>query len=336
MAAALGGYWVMRNRYTDAMDWIDEALNLPGADSHPAECVRVLCTKSKCLWQLGRVAERSAIVASAEALARRLGDPVVLSHALQQRVDHEIDLERLDVADAIADEALHWARAAGDEWEIAQASRGKAVAASGTADLRERVDGAASLLTDVGNVYQLASLLTSASYAALCLGSEHDATDFAARATPIARALDTGFERMINSGNLGLAALLTGETDTAAHAFREELTLCRDMVVRVVVFEGLTGLAAVAVVDGDDERAATLVGAADAHRYERPEDPVAARLETVFFGPARIRCGTDAWNNATREGSALGFEDAIAYALEHPGPQHETQPSGSHPSPHSP
>ena len=123
---------------------------------------------------------------------------------------------------------------------------------------------------------------------------------------------------MINSGNLGLAALLTGETDTASHAFREELTLCRDMVVRPVAFEGLRGLAAVAVVDGDDERAATLVGAADAHRYDRPEDPVEARLDATFFEPARARCGTDAWNAAAREGGALSFEDAIAYALEEP------------------
>jgi hypothetical protein len=122
---------------------------------------------------------------------------------------------------------------------------------------------------------------------------------------------------MINSGNLGLAALLTGETDTASHAFREELTLCRCMVVRPVVFEGLRGLAAVAVVDGDDKRAATLV-AADAHRDDHHEDPVEAGLDETFFEPARTRCGTDAWNAAAREGSVLGFEDAIAYALEEP------------------
>jgi hypothetical protein len=80
---------------------------------------------------------------------------VLLSQALQLRVDH-IDAERLDVADALADEGLHCARAAGD--------------------------------------------------------SERDATDLGARATPITRALDNRFARMINSGNLGLAALLTGET----------------------------------------------------------------------------------------------------------------------------
>jgi hypothetical protein len=34
--------------------------------------------------------------------------------------------------------------------------------------------------------------------------------------------------------------------------------------------------------------------------------------------PARTRCGTDAWNGAARDGSALPLEDAIAYAPEEP------------------
>jgi len=315
LAAALGSYWVMRNRSADAVDRVDQALDLPGADAHPALRVSALRTKAHGLWQMGR-GEPSAVAAEMEAIARRLGDPVILSQALQLRTGNEVNAERLDVADALADEALHWARAAGDEWEIAEAFHGKALAASRIADVRERVDTAASLLADVGNVHSLASMLTSAAYAALCLGSERDAADFANRATPIARALENRFERMMNSGNLGLAALLTGDTGAAAHAFGEELMLCREMVVRPVAFEGLRGLAAVAVVDGDAERAATLVGAAEAHRYGQQKDPVEARLDATFFEPARARCGIDAWNAAAREGSVLSFEDAIAYALE--------------------
>jgi predicted ATPase/class 3 adenylate cyclase len=319
LAAALGCYWLTRNRYAEAVDWIDQALNLPGAGAHPALRVLALRTKSRCLWQMGRRGEQPAIMAELEATARRLGDPVTLSRALQLRAQHAINIERLDVADAVADEALRWARVADDEWEVAEASRGKAVAASNVGDLRERVDGAASLLSDAGNVHQLASLLNSAAYAALCLGGEGDAADFAARATPIADALHDRFERMINRGNRGLAALLTGETDNAWHAFREELALCRDMVVVPVAFEGLRGLAAVAVVAGDDERAATLVGAAEARRYGQA-DPVDARLDETFFEPARARCGSDAWNASAREGRRLSFEDAIAYALEEPRP----------------
>ena len=316
LAAALGCYWLGQVRYADAVDPVEQALSLPGADAHPALRVRALWTKAGCLWQMGRGAERPAVMAAAEAIARRLGDPLILCRTLEIRVRQEIDAERLDAADLLADEALHWAAIAGDDWEIAEAFRAKAIAASSLADLRERVDVAATLLSDAGNVHVLANLLTDASYAALCLGSERDAADFAARATPIARALDSRHTRMINSGNLGLAALLTGDTDAAAHAFREELTLCRDMVVPPVVFEGLCGLAAVAVVHGDDTRAATLIGAADAHRYQRAEDPVEGRLDETFFAPARRRCGADAWNAAAREGSALSFEDAIAYGLE--------------------
>jgi len=318
LVAALGCYWVTRNRDADAVNWVDQAMNLPDAGAHPALRVSALRTKANCLWQMGRGAEQPAVVATLEDIARRLGDPVILSQALQLRADHEIDAERLDVADAVADEALRWARSADDKWEIAEASRGKAIAASSIADLRERVDRAASLLSDVGNVYQLADLLSGAAYAALCLGGDRDATEFAARATTIERVLDSRFLRMINSGNLGLAALLTGKTDTASHAFREELTLCRELVVRPVMFEGLRGMAAVAVVHGDTTRAATLVGAADAHRYDKAEDPIEARLDATFFEPARTRCGTDAWNAAVREGSVLSFEDAIAYALEEP------------------
>jgi predicted ATPase/DNA-binding SARP family transcriptional activator len=318
LTAALGGYWLMRNRYAEAFDWIDRAVHLAGADAHPALRVRALCTTTKCLWQMGRGAENAAIVAALEAIARRLGDPLILSQALQVRVDHEVNGERLAAADATADEALHWARAAGDEWEIADASCAKAVPAASIADLRERVGTAAALLAGVGNVYLLANLLNSASYAALCLGSERDAADFAARATPIARALDSRFERMINSGNLGLAAALAGDTDAASHAFREQVRLCREMVARPPLFEGFRGLAAVAVADGDGTRAARLVGASDAHRYDKAADPVEAKLDEAFFAPARTRCGAGAWNADTREGHALSSEDAIAYALEEP------------------
>jgi predicted ATPase len=318
LAAALGGYWVTRGRYTDALDRIEQVLQLPQPDAHPALHVRLLRTKATCLWRVGRGAEQHAVLAAAEAIARRLGDPVILSQALRSRVQQQLAAERLDVAGTLADEALHCARAAGDDWEIAEAACGKAIAASSIAELRERVDDAASLLTDVGNLHELANVLTDAAYAALCLGSEGDAADFAARATPIAHALDSPYIEMINSGNVGLAALLTGQTATASHAFREELTRCREMVVRPVAFEGLRGLGAIALMDGDRRRAATLAGAAAAHRYDNPEDPLQARLDAAFFEPARTRCGTDAWDAAAREGTALTFDAAIAYALQEP------------------
>jgi predicted ATPase/DNA-binding SARP family transcriptional activator len=321
MVAALGCYWVTRDLAADVVEWIEQALSLDRADAQPALRVRAYLTQATCLWAAGRGSEQGAVLCEAEAAARRLGDPLCVSQVVRARAYAEINAERLDAAEALADEALRWARAAGDEWEIAGLSRARAVAAPTLDQLRERVETAASVLADLGNLHELAHLLDAAAYAALCLGSAPDAAAFAARATPVVRALAGRYMRMIHSGNVGLAALLTGDTDTASHAFRDELTLCRDMVVRPVAFEGLRGLAAVAMVHGDPRRAATLVGAADVHRYDQAEDRVETMLEREFFEPARIRLGAGAWDAAVRHGSTLSFEDAIAHALaEHPMP----------------
>jgi hypothetical protein len=225
---------------------------------------------------------------------------------------------RSDTAATLADEALRCATAADDEWEIAQAWAKKAAAVSDLPELRERVDRAALLLEDVGNVERLGQLFCNAAYNALIMGGDRDAREFADRAAPIVRDLDNPGTWMDLCGTTGLAALLTGDTDAARDAFREELELCRQLTALPNASEGLLGLAAVAVavVDGDLSHAARLQGAAAAHGYGQQQDDVEARLEASFFATARTRHGADAWDTAVREGAQLSFEDAIAYALD--------------------
>ena len=119
-------------------------------------------------------------------------------------------------------------------------------------------------------------------------------------------------------GNFGLAALFTGDPDAAYQAFRDQLQLCRQLVVPPVSSEGLLGLAAVATVRDDLDGAARLSGASATHRYGQPTGPVEARLHATFFQPARTRHGADTWDAAVREGARLTFNDAIAAALEEP------------------
>jgi hypothetical protein len=161
----------------------------------------------------------------------------------------------------------------------------------------------------------LGLLLINAEWVALNNGDDRDAMDFADRARPVVRELESPAIWMWQHGNLGLASLFTGDTENARNAFGEELRLHRELVFRPAS-EALQGLAAVAAVHGDDHRAARLVGAAVAHRYGHPRDPVEERLYTRFLAPARARHGADRWDTAVREGSALGFDDAIAFALQ--------------------
>jgi hypothetical protein len=317
MVVALGSYWDLRERYAaDAVEWIDRALALPGVEDHPAERVRALEVKAFALRWRGRVAEGPAILAEAEAVARAVDDPLLLAKVLNGCSAWWAVANRPDAADMVADEALRCATAADDEWEIAEAWGKKAAAVSNLPELRERVDRAALLLEDVGNVVRLGELFSNATYGALTMGFDRDAREFADRAAPIVRDRDNPGHWMILYGNTGLAALLTGDTDAARDAFREELELCRELVALAIASEGLLGLAAVAVVDGDLSHAAHLRGAAAAHGFEQQQDDIEARLEAAFFATARTRHGADAWDTAVREGAQLSFENAIAYALD--------------------
>jgi predicted ATPase/class 3 adenylate cyclase len=316
MCVALGHYWRMRNRYADALEWIDRALSMPGANAHPALRINALCVKVRALWQLGRGAERPAILAEAEAVARALADPLILARVLLVRASED---GRPEVADALADEALDLATLAKDDWTSAQALSAKAIAAPTITELRERVDRAAERLDEAGNVFQLAHLFAAVSYRAVSLGGDRDAKDFVDRAIPLSHKIDSPYLWMMLQGNSGLACLLTGDIDAAARAFREELRLCRELVALPFASEGLLGLAAVAAARGGEDRAARLSGAASAHVYDDPVDAlVVARLQAAFFEAARARHGPHAWDTGARDGRALSFEDAINYALQEP------------------
>jgi predicted ATPase/DNA-binding SARP family transcriptional activator len=316
MVAALGSYWQLQDRYADAVVWIDRALALPGVENYPAGQTRALVAKAVALRWRGRAAEQPAILTEAQALARALGDPLLLAKVLNRCSAIWLVAGRPDAAATLADEALRCATAADDEWEIAQAWANKAALVSNPPELRERVDQAAVRLEGVGNVVRLGQLYSDAAYSSLAMGGDHDAKEFADRAAPITRDGDNPGAWMILRGNTGLAALLTGDTDAARDAFREELELCRQLVALPFASEGLLGLAAVAVVEGDLSHAARLCGAAAAHGYGQQQDDVEARLEVAFFTPARTRQGADAWDSTAREGAQLSFADAIAYALD--------------------
>jgi predicted ATPase/DNA-binding SARP family transcriptional activator len=302
LCAALSWYWLIRDRYEDALDWTERVLSLPGVEAQASPYVRVLCTRGWVMWPLGRREEQAAVMQAAESAARAAGDPVLLSRALEVRATQ---LAGFAVsAGALVEEALALARAAGDEWATAMAMRAGVMAATSLADLRERVGPAAALLERVGNLNHLASTLASAGYASMIHGADHDAREHTGRALTIAERLDNPHLWMLVHGNYALAALFTGELDAARRAFREELRLCGELDFLPFVSEGQRGLAALAAIDGDADRAAILRSAAEAHRHE-PVDAVEERMEATYF----------AGLPDSEAGRALSLEDAIDYAL---------------------
>ena len=138
----------------------------------------------------------------------------------------------------------------------------RATAATTIADLRERTDRAVGLLSATGNVHRLTDLLGSAAYRALCMGSDQDAKLFVEHAFAASRRFGRYYGWMMLEGNRGLVALFTGDTPAAGGGGGGRLS--RELVVQPFAQEGLMGLAAVATIDADDDRAARLLGASEA------------------------------------------------------------------------
>jgi predicted ATPase/DNA-binding SARP family transcriptional activator len=327
LCAALVIYWFFRQRFANAVEWTDRALARPGGD--PASQADCLVIKSWALWALGRHDEQRHVMEQADALTATLHGTPTRVGVLRTRAVQETFNGRLDLASAYADQADACARATGDPWQIATAAYARALAAGDRRELRARVDRAASLLEQTENAHHLADLFHIAGHRALASGDHDDAAEFLARGAALTRELDNPQEWMHVRGMSGLAALLTDDVTGAAAAFREQLELTRELVILPAAGDGLRGLAAVAAQHGDLDRAARLYGAAGAHRYGQPEQPFDVRVRDTFIGPARARHGAEAWDAAARAGAALGFRDAIAYALGEPRPQAAAVPMRS-------
>jgi hypothetical protein len=137
---------------------------------------------------------------------------------------------------------------------------------------------------------------------------------------------------MSELNHIGLAALLRDDSAAAEQAFREALTCSHDLGWSPQ--RALTGLAAVATVQGRPERAARLAGAVAAHCGATDDDVVQLRLEAGFLEPARLRSGPETWDACTRQGAALSLQQAAVYALEQPA-VHTRRRSSTTPAGHA-
>jgi predicted ATPase/DNA-binding SARP family transcriptional activator len=315
LSAELVDYWMRRDRYTEAVDWVLPAVRQSAATADPALRARALSKACWPLWALGRSDDLLALLSDAEEIARTVPDLVIRAEALYNCAALRCLTGRSAIARPIADEALACAHVAGDAWTTAMAAWARAMTADDADELHERVEAAASLLADVGNGYHLASLFTNAVSLAWERGCDADADTYLARAVPLVRCLDQPFLWMCLLGDVAVAALLKGDTAAADDAFREMLTVSDELVLIGFWSSALSGLAAVAAERSAPERAAWLAGAAAAHNAGIDE-LVERRIIASYLEPARARYGPDAWDAAAAQGAVLTVQEATVYALD--------------------
>jgi len=116
---------------------------------------------------------------------------------------------------------------------------------------------------------------------------------------------------------LGETALARADPDAAAAYFEESLTVCRRNGIWVCQTWCLAGLAGVAVLDEEPQRAAWLWGAAEAWRAAlgvRP-GPATRAMHEQLQAQAREQLGEAAFAAAWAEGQQAAPEQAVAAAL---------------------
>jgi DNA-binding CsgD family transcriptional regulator len=113
-------------------------------------------------------------------------------------------------------------------------------------------------------------------------------------------------------------------SERATTLYAESLELKREVGLMLLLPESLDGLACVASAEGEAERAVRLFGAARSLN-ELVRNHLSAKeyaaLREPYLAATRSQLSGEEWEAAFAEGRAMGFEEAVEYALsvdEHP------------------
>jgi hypothetical protein len=148
-----------------------------------------------------------------------------------------------------------------------------------------------------GNKRDAAALLASLGYTALFQDDPATARALSERALAIAEAGDA-LPKGLAVGNASLAALFQDDVAGARAGFVAELRIAAQLRNNDLLGEALEGLAALAALEGRDERAAELKGCAERIPSAGTDPIIWQRIDAKCFRPAQDRLGRVAWEAA--------------------------------------
>jgi len=314
LSTAVGEYWFRRDPQEGAR-WLRDALALPRENVPPALQAAALAAYAQCLNEPRTCDEAMAAARESVDLARSSGDLAQCADSMLALAGSLLMGDRFEDGHRYATEAERLAREAGDEPKLAIAVEIRAMTAPTFGEALAMGQQAAVSYRRAGAHRRLALLQSSLTYNALVHGDVDAALRLTPEATRSAERIGDAFVIGFIQGNLGLVMLFTGDTARAAQAFTRELHVASRYRYDTQRYEAISGLAAVAAAEGEDELAARLLAAAEAGGPERHPAALERQLEQRFFGPARARLGEQAWRAASAAGAALTPREAIAAGL---------------------
>jgi predicted ATPase/DNA-binding SARP family transcriptional activator len=171
---------------------------------------------------------------------------------------------RYDEARQIWEEALELHRAAGNADEVARCLAELGSVAIGDGDLdgaRELYLEAATLFRDGGKTSRLAQTLANLGAIASMQREFHRSVEYVEEAIVFQRAAGEQDTLAVSCHNRGRAQLALGQVEEARESLAESRAIAESIGYREVIANCLAGESDLALVDGDPERSARLLGA---------------------------------------------------------------------------
>ncbi len=319
---------LVRGEFALGCEWLDAFLDRPeAADVEPDVRGAALIGRAQLTLSSDPAAAESLANAGL-GLCRKAGDQFWTAAGLNLLSEIAVHTGRPDEAETLAREAMSIAGAADDRWNEGWALAIRAVAAG----LRGRLRAAADLTNASIGVMRAIDHRWGVARAQLGLGDlsrargDHaDAHRRYTEALVILREIDARPEIARCLSGLGRVATDLGAIGLAREHLTESLRLSRSTGARIGVARGLESFAALAVREGDAERAVLLAAASTALREAGGLPPLPGARAERYLVPAR-RLGDQAVARLWAQGLALSAEAAIDLALGSPTAPPEAAP----------
>jgi predicted ATPase len=274
---ALRMYWLMRARQNEGRQLMEQTLTRYGGDLPAGARARALNALAVCMYGSEDAQRLMMVSEESVTLFRQAGDRHGEAHAPGMTGFAMLQMGDLDGATRIFGEVLENLREHGDAWTSAH-------------------------------------ILNHMAVAPLRRGDYPRAAEYAREALALTEQTGDRLAAQTALQILARAAWASGEREEVRRHFQSSLVIASELVDRVNVAYCLRGLAAVA----DPQSAARLLGAAEGlleaagvPLYAWTDHEPHQRAEET----ARARLGEQAYTAAHVEGRAMGFEEAVAYAL---------------------
>lgn len=318
LVAALWKFWHIRSHHTEASRWVTLVMQLAG-DHDPAVRAHVLCGAGWIAVDRSDHVRAKACFDESLALFRSLGDPRGIAEALHG-VGTMLHASGCNAeALALFEESLQLYRGLDDTEGIAWTLDHLGQSRLGLPDptgAEALFDASRALFQRLGHAWGRAITLDHLGLADLAQGNHARAEERFSEALGLFDELANTWGIATSFEHLGHAALAAGDTTRSLDCFRRSLELNQAEADRAGIVRSLAGLASLAVVRRQAQRAARLFGALAllAESSWVSMNPVERAIHDRDLAVVHRDLDHEAMARAWALGARMSLAEAVAYA----------------------